>query len=342
MKDQEEILSNDYTSRDLKLIFSVSKKRSYSEIGSFIKTGLSPADRIEYLRISLEIPGESNLRFTGWNMFATDYGSIDIADVSFSRNLDLEASASPSVKKETVGVNALVGGKSSISRKEDQSIKYRYLKLNGRISEKKIEMEEEGTREIDLTGNIIADVSLEFEKFPEMLTWITGLRDSSGTFNDPDRLVIHYSEAVVPYMISVKDTIKVVLKMDFIYRNVGCGRRTFQEWDDRVKFFSGSIEKTFPLFTKNNYLPHFYCIGTECPQKELVKIKTSGDKLYALKFRTYEEATGFYEWLVHYFSKKEHQGKAINIGGQTLIFKNYDLTNEQITGDSCFRVLSYY
>ena len=30
-------------------------------------------------------------------------------------------------------------------------------------------MEEEGTREIDLTGNILADVSLEFDRFPETL-----------------------------------------------------------------------------------------------------------------------------------------------------------------------------
>jgi hypothetical protein len=143
-------------------------------------------------------------------------------------------------------------------------------------------------------------------------------------------------------MINVKDTIKVVVKMDFIYRNVGYGRRTFQEWDDRVRFFSGNIEKTFPLFSGSNYLPHFYCIGTECPKKELVKIKTSGDKLYTLKFRTYEEASGFYEWLVHYYSKKEHQAQAINIRGETLIFKGSDLTNEQINGDSRFRVLSYY
>ena len=44
-------------------------------------------------------------------------------------------------------------------------------------------MEEEGTREIDLTGNIMTDVSLEFERFPEMLTDFSGLKDSSGRYN---------------------------------------------------------------------------------------------------------------------------------------------------------------
>jgi hypothetical protein len=342
MNSQVEILSDDYTNKELRLIFSVSKKRDYTKTGSLIKAGLSPADRIEYLKISLDIPEKSKLRFTGWNMFTTDYGSVDIADVSFSRNLDQGASAYLSAGSEPVKGNSAIEGKSSFSRKEDQAIKYRYLKLNGRISEKEIEMEEEGTREIDLTGNIIADVSLEFDKFPEVLTSIFGLKDSTGKFNEADKLVISYSDVVVPYQIDPEDTIKAIVKMDYIYRNVGSGRRTFQEWDDRVKYFSGSIEKTFPLFAGSRYLPHFYCIGTDCPQKELVRIKTASDNLITLKFGTYREALGFYEWLKYYFSKKEHQGKAVSIGEQVLVFKNGNLTIDHILGDSCFRVLSYY
>lgn len=342
IKGQDEALQDDYTDKDLKLIFSVSKKRGYLKNSTFSGIKLSPADRIEYLRISLEIPEETNLRFTGWNIYTTEYGSVDIADVSFNRSLDLGASASLSKGKASAGGASSVDGNSSISLKENQAVKYRYLKLNGRISEKKIEMEEEGTRDIDLTGNILADVSLEFEKFPEVLTLISGIKDSTGKFNDPGRLILHYSDFVVPYHINAEDTIKAIIRMDFIYRNVGGGKRTFQEWDDRAKYFSGCVEKTFPLFTRSDYLPQIYCIGYDCNQRELVKIKDSADRLYALKFRTYKEASGFYEWLRYYISKKENQRKTVHIGGDTLIFKNADLTGEQIDGNSCFKVMSYY
>jgi hypothetical protein len=352
MKGNEELLPDDYVSKDLRLIFSVSKKRDYPKNHTLSGINLSPADRLEYLKISLEIPENSCLRFKGWNMYTTEYGSIDIADVSFNRSLNLQATTSINAKKEPVGGDASVGTTSSVSRKEDQAIKYRYLKLNGRLNEKKIEMEEEGTREIDLTGNITADVSLEFEKFPETLTVISGLKDSTGKFNDPEKLVIHYSEVVVPMMENVKDTIKAVLKMNYIYRNVGSGKRTFQEWDDRVKYYKGFIKKTIPLFTVWDYVPGFYCIGIDSVVtsnsnsssviKKKVMIEASDNSLYELKFRAYEEANAFYSWLMFYSSKNENQKKTIKIGGQALKFKDSDLTYQQIKGESRFRVLPYY
>jgi hypothetical protein len=168
------------------------------------------------------------------------------------------------------------------------------------------------------------------------------LRDSAGKFNEPEALVLNYSDVIVPYLINREDTIKAVVKMNYIYRNVGKGRKTFQEWDDRVKYFSGNIEKIFPLFTGSSYMPHFYCIGTDCPQKELLKINSASGNPVTLKFRTYREATGFYEWLKYYFSKNGHKGKTVNIGGKTVMFKDGDLTTDHVTGDTCFRVMTYY
>jgi len=339
---QDETMSDDYVSRDLRLIFSVSKKRDYSKTSCFYRTRLSPADRIEYLKISLTIPERTNLQFTGWNMYTTEYGSIDIADVSFSRSLDLGTSTSLNAGKEPLKGTSSVEGKSSISRKEDQAVKYRYLKLNGSISKKKIEMEEEGTREIDLTGNIIADVSLEFKKFPELLTGIPWLKDSTGKYNEPERLKIQYTDVVVPYMINPLDTIKVIVKMDFIYRNVGRGRKTFQEWDDRVRYYSGSVEKEFPLFTRRDYVPDFFCIGSDSTGKELVKVKSVDGRPVALKFRTYGEASAFFEWLKQYAGKEENPGKVIKIGKDILLFRGEDLTVGKARGDPYLKVLLYY
>ena len=51
--------------------------------------------------------------------------------------------------------------------------------------------------------------------------------------------------------------------MDYVFRNVISGQKTFPEWDDRVKYYNGSVSKTIPLFTSDDYVPDFYCIGTD-------------------------------------------------------------------------------
>ena len=146
LKEDAPPLPQNYVSKDLRMIFSISKQRDYGNKNNPSRLELSPADRIEYLKITLRIPDDSGVRFTGWNMFTTEYGSIDIADVSFSRSLEIDASGLLSTDKKETGGELSAGGKSSASRREDQEIKYRYLKLNGRISNHEIEMEEEGTQ----------------------------------------------------------------------------------------------------------------------------------------------------------------------------------------------------
>jgi len=341
---KEDILSfpYNYVSKDLRMIFSISKQRDYGNKDNPSRLNLSPADRIEYLRITLMIPDDSGVRFTGWNMFTTDYGSIDIADVSFSRSLEIDASGLLSADRKETGRELSAGGKSAATRREDQEIKYRYLKLNGRISKNKIEMEEEGTREIDLTGNITADLSLEFEKFPEMITEFIDLKDSSGRYNRPEKLIIRHSDAIVPRMEKIKDTVYADLKMDYVFRNVVSGEKTFPEWDDRVKFYKGSISKTVPLFASSDYVPDFYCIGTnkEPSRRDVLKLSFQNGKEYNLIFRTCQEAAGFYDWLTDYFIRTENRNHTVKIGGYSLKLKDGDFTGDLLAGCTilpCYR-----
>ena len=342
MKENVLSLPYNYVSKDLRMIFSISKQRDYGNKNNPSRLKLSPADRIEYLRITLMIPEDSGVRFTGWNMFTTDYGSIDIADVSFSRSLEIDASGLLSADKKETGKELSAGGKSTASRREDQEIKYRYLKLNGRISKNEIEMEEEGTREIDLTGNITADLSLEFEKFPEMITEFIDLKDSSGRYNRPEKLIIRHSDVLVPRMEKIKDTIYADLKMDYVFRNVINGEKTFPEWDDMVKFYKGSVTKTIPLFASNDYIPDFFCIGTnkEPDRREVLKLSYQNGKDYNLIFRTCQEAVSFYDWLADYFIRTENRNPKVKIGGYSLKLRDADFTGDLLAGCTilpCYR-----
>jgi hypothetical protein len=334
LEDEATPLPYDYVNKDLRLVFSISKQRDYGKKDNISVAELSPADRIEYLKITLRIPDEYGVRFTCWNMFTTEYGSIDIADVSFSRSLEIEASGLLLSDKKAAGRELSAGGKSSASRKEDQEIKYRYLKLNGRINNNEIEMEEEGTREIDLTGNIRADLSLEFEKFPEMITDFISLKDSSGRFNTPDKLIIQQSYAVVPRMENVKDTVFADLRMDYVFRNVINGQKTFPEWDDRVRYYNGRVSKNIALFSPDDYVPDFYCIGTDrdSKRKDFIRMSSAGNKEYNLIFRTYRDAGAFYEWLADYFNRAGDSNKSVDFGGYRLKFRDKNLVNEMFEG----------
>lgn len=344
LKHRDAAGADNYTDKDLRMIFSVSKERNYSQKDSVSGIVMTPADRIEYLRISLKMAEDSILRFTGWNMYATEFGSIDIAGMSFSRSLALNSSSGVSGKPPSLEDEVSAGIGSSLSRKEDQTIKYRYLKLNGKINDSVMVMEEEGTRETDLTGNIIADVSLSFNQFPGTLTRITGFKDSLGSFNDPDQLSMDHLLVYVPLIEEIKDTIYADLQMDYIYRNVIRGSKTFPEWDDRVKYYSGKVNKRIPLFTAYDYVPDFYCIGFPggAGKKDLVKFKSPGNKEMELIFRTRSEASDFHEWLIQFFSNTDNKEKVVMIGGHALTFRNNYLGSSHIAGSNSIQVLPRY
>ena len=339
MRGEEEFITDNYVRKDLRLVFSVSKKRDYIKSDAFHQSGLSAADRLEYLKISVIIK-DTCLKFRGWNMYATEYGAIDIGDVSFTRSLDLTASASVTGKKNGPDLSAETG--TSVSRKEDQQVKYRYIMLNGRLSDLGIEMEEEGTREIDLTGNIIAEVSVEFESTGEMVTKIKGLKDSSGVFNLPDNLSLNTFVVDVPDIAKIKDGIEADLKMDFVYRNVKRGRKTFPEWDDRVKYYTGSVMKPVLLLMDRDYVPGFCSIGLGQGgnNKEFLALKKWTGESCPLIFRTYGEASDFYEWLL-WFAKKNGD-KPLKIGDYFLKFRGKDLTSDIINKEALFGVVPYY
>jgi hypothetical protein len=278
-REGDEALLDDYTRKDLQMVFSISKKREFALINE-PAARFSPADRIEYLRLSLEIPKENRLKFKQWNHYATEYGELEIADVSFSRSLELDAGGDPA------GLD--LGGRASLNRSEKQVIEARYLKLNGSLSAHQMVLEEEGTRETDLTGNISAHVSLEFEAFPERVV--------VPYFSDSGHLVIQFRDVLVPSMEWAPDTLYAKLTLDYIYRHVQSGWHTFAEWDDGVEYYKGKVQKTVPLFTKMDYLPGFYCIGFDGVERESLKYKSNG-KEFLLQFLDYRSASRFMDWL---------------------------------------------
>lgn len=324
----EDVASLDFTGKKLRMVFTISKRRDYSVLND-ASGRFSPADRIQYLNFKLEIPEKYNLRFTEWNRYSTEYGEIEIADVSFSRSFDMDVEGSMAQKGDA-------GGKSSLSRNEQQEVRSRYLKLNGSISDRKIGVEEEGTREIDLTGNVIADVSLEFEGFPERLTIPLYAGEAEDGAGEATVAALRFVDVLVPRIEDVPDTIRAILHMEYIYRHVQKGWKTYQEWDDQVEYYSGSVTKEVSLFTKKDFLPTFYTIGTELAGKTTMKVQTRTGTDYPLQFKNYSDASRFMEWLLDLEDKDE-----VMIGKNTLLFGGKPVTSDQI-GKEEMKVIPVY
>lgn len=308
----------DLNTKDLRMVFTISKHRDYKGLNK-ASSRFSQADRIEYLKFSLELPAACNMRFKKWNRFATEYGELEIADVSFSTSLDLEA--------EGVIRKSDAGGKLGFSKNEQQELNTRYLKLNGSIADQVICIEEEGTREIDLTGNVIADVSLEFEGFPERVTL--------PVFSGKGLSSLRFVDVLVPRIEEAFDTIQAMLTFEYVYRHVQSGSNTYAEWDDQVEYYTGEVSKQVPLFLKRDYLPGFYGIGEVQSGKDLLKIRQGGGRDYLLQFVSYSDAYRTLEWLEELTdASAEGMQKSLSIGNSTLLFKGKVLTGAEASEHS--------
>lgn len=338
--NKEKSVITDYTKKNLRLVLTINKKRDYSKIGKSTDYGHPAADRIEYLKFSLKLPDSLDLRFTNWNRYTSEYAEIDIADVSFNRSFDLSAEAGISEEDGIIDRSAKAGAKGAISIKEEQNIKSRYLKLNGMISDKKIEIEEEGCREIDLSGNVIVDVSLSFGSFREKIFIPFALFDSSGNANNPQKIALMKADAIVPAVTHTAGPVEAELKLEFVYRHVSKGSNTFHEWDDNVEYYTGSSSKIISLLSAHDYLPYFYTIGLQFPEKKSIMINTAKNKWYSLKFRNYDEALKFHDWLMMYSSTSGNDALVLS-GGDELFFDGEQLS-KKILRDTEIIIMPFY
>ena len=190
----------------------------------------------------------------------------------------------------------------------------------------RIEVEEEGTREIDLTGNVIADVSLEFEGFPERLTLPVFTGD--GNWGE-EVIAVRFMDVLVPRMEEAPDTLFAQLQMDYIYRHVAAGWKTYQEWDDRVEYYSGNLSRAIPLFTRKEYLPTLFALETGPGGQGALKIRTNHGMDYSLQFKDYPDASRFMEWLL---ASGDDSDMPVVIGTNTLLLDGIPLTKQKLSG----------
>ncbi|UWY27426.1 hypothetical protein N4T20_17050 [Flavobacterium sp. TR2] len=342
--------SSDFTSKNIQMIFSVKKNRDFVKIKDS-NPPYTSADRIEYLQFSLTIPKSIPLKFVKWNKFVTEYGSADVADLTF--NQSLEATAGTGISTATTsektdgsskttasgGTTPYVSVKGTITKNEVQKVKYRYVALNGKMQEKSIDIEQEGMREIDLTGNIATDLSMKFDEMPQILFKISDYKKANGTYSSEEELKAEPYTVMVPDMQAYPDSITAKLKYSYAYRHVKKGAETFYEWDDVIEYYNcKDEEKDIVLFRRKDFAPDFYTISKkgedQTPSEERTRIVIQSliepSDIYELVFDSYDSAQNFKNWLLKF--KPAKKGDSIKIGEDyQLLMRKNNLPDAKLT-----------
>jgi len=327
----------DYVRKNVRIVFSISRWHPYEVMGK--PNGFSPADRIEYLKYKLTLDDSaSTIKFTSWNRYGTAYGSINIADVNFQESLSAEAGAGNSAGIISGGSGSGAGVSASASKAEAQKVRYRYIQLNGNINPKSLQLESEGTREVDLAGNVTADVSMEFDAFPEVLYALSKAKNDSGIFLQPGEVHLSETVALVPKETTIHN-IRAMLTYDYAYRHVEKGDNTFYEWDDKVKYVTGTVSKEVTLMKAKDILPPFCCLKFQCDtsihNKNFIKVRNLAAGLGVqetnLAFANQSAANAFITWLVSYKCPPAELNQPIKLkNGYALWYNGSFLTRQRI------------
>ena len=289
----------DLTKRKVKFVFTIQRWHPFERLG-WQGSDFSLADRIEYIRYSLVL-NDSKLHFLNWNRYSTEYGSVNIADVSFQQSLAVDVG----IGDTTTGFGASVSG--SASRTENQHIQYRYIQLNGSLDRDRLDLESEGTREIDLSGNVVADVTMQFDPLEMPVFSIPNLTKDTGGFNPPKDVKVIPIHAKIP---SVEQAGKMTgtLTYTYAYRHVVKNAKTFYEFDDRVQYYTGKVTKKVNVLSLEDVMPAYFGIiplgaAMTDPNKRL-KIEdptgAAGFTIADLVFQDEQSANDFLDWLTKY------------------------------------------
>ncbi len=306
-------LRTDYTLIDIRLIISIEKAKRILAM-NLPNGDFSLADRIAYLSYSFTVDTEEII-FEKWDKYETEYRTYNIANISNTNSLSLTGgfSATSATSKtsapfaDSASVTPSLSATTSNSVTEAQAVGNRNLEFNGRISDSTIEIEQEGSRDIDLTGNVAVEAQLRFTKPSYEDVSVFNNLFTGGVANEPTNVTLNIIEVKIPNRDKAHEDIEAILNAEYWYRHVSNkkGRNTFFEWDDKVKMYVGNIaNQSETLLRVKDYLPNFLNLKIKDPksQKEdylRLKKVSDGETKNAPRviFSDYTAADGFRSWL---------------------------------------------
>lgn len=285
---------SDFSRFEKRLVFSVREKNP------------RPADRISRLTLTLTI--DSSIQLLSCNRLATTYEQVDLGTIEHHRSLAYEAGAATGYTagntvegvdsaptattghEYDMGVTASFSGQQSTT--ETVNMDRRIISLNAYIYDNELSLYQEGEEGRDLTGNVIADITLAFTDLvaERVFRW-----NQSPT---PDSTAVLFDEHIVIYP-NIHRDITAQLTWEVDYRKVGKGHRSRTESDDHVQLYHGlgTLDNPVLIIRRNDLRPAIWKLvypGSDFPFRIRGPTDyTSGDLL----FDSYEAARQMTRWI---------------------------------------------
>jgi hypothetical protein len=242
---------SDFTVKKVRLIISVNKLTNNDPKSPTY----SLADRIQNLKFKLSFE-DVGVAFLKWNKFETEYGEIDLGDLTYERN----AEATVGAEVEKIGTAEI---KIGATRTEELKLKKNYAKLNGLFHRDSLVVYLQGTREVDLDGNIIIEATVKFKEKKGYFVDFQNLKNEKGKNLSMDSVLTNFRVIKITEYTEAKP-LTISFDYSYTYRHVTGNEKTFDESDDKVLFIDGfGRDNAVTLLNKDEIFPDRYTIFSD-------------------------------------------------------------------------------
>ncbi|MCH7519770.1 MAG: hypothetical protein IH964_12195 [Candidatus Dadabacteria bacterium] len=256
---------------------------------------LRPADRIQWVKVVLELPkGDAN--FKKWDKFASSYEKVDLGKLTFTQGNEFGLEVGIPLP---AGIQA--GGSAKIKRdlEEELSLKQRYVAFTGTLTPKRASFIQQGVVGIDLTGNSAVDLTLEVKgckshKCRKMFSF-SNLINEKRKYNDQDDVVLRTRRAIFP--LDASQDIKAKVTFFYLIRKVTGNHRSVAEGDDSVEHVLSSYTLADHVLLVPERSLEFFSWQIQGSHGFLKIDNGSQDGPEDMYFASYDEANNFFLWL---------------------------------------------
>ncbi len=311
--------SYDFTVKKVRLVISTKKLIDNNPKSATY----SLADRIQNLKFKITFK-DTGVTFLKWNKFTTEFGEIDLGDITYERNAEATLGAG---SDETVAKAEIKGG---VTRSEEVKLRRNYAKLNGMFSKDSLVVYLQGTREIDLDGNITIEATLKFKEKKGYFIDMGNLKKLKGNYLHFDSVQPSFQVKLVPEYTETKP-LTISFDYHYSYRHVIKNANTYDESDDKVTFIDGSGQDNSVILLNNNEIfPDRYSIFSddsiplELHNPDILNVKNSHESYKVecaskpsdipLWFCSEEQAAEFYGCLRYWGKMNPSDETIIRIG----------------------------
>jgi hypothetical protein len=276
-----------------------------------------PADRISWARLHLSLQNTYG-RFLSWDKLISEHDTVDLAKITtaqttaFSVGTELAGGAAA----PTVAVPAqkgLLGFNTGRTQTSEVNLRQRYVRSSGSLEDKKATLLQQSVVGIDLTGNLIVDVEVKYEKTNfSYVTTISRLFEE-GKASIPEKVLIETRPTLYPE--DAKVDLVAQLSLDYVLREVQAGDRTILEGDDKILLQKQHKDgKEFVLVPRESLRMTVYELVS--PAGDFLHMGSAND-LEIVSLGTYDNARDLLLWLKQ-MGPQSISGRSFFVGRQPL------------------------